>query len=368
MMPQQLGASRDSAGLVPPLVGRRRRNLLPALLSIAAAGISGGFVEGAFAQSAPNVGGCTVPNPGNDAERAAVIDALDNPPLTAAMVNNDLQLKEFILHYRNKVQELEGNGETNDFLQSACILRDDLYNSDSTYMVTLFTDGRVSAHGRSMLLSQRQLKLEVYAAMLEALLDISDKDAEDLARRLRSGDRAAVMEVRERGERDSSFSVGGEGGHVATYYSRPGRIQLYILLAGFELDERHLVPLSDEGLEKYDRLLTDQGITARDVKDKDSLRKFVNAVADKLDDLILSPAISTVRLILRRSPVWQYNSVYTYLYSEFTDEIYFHGGNPDEFEFRKPGIATDPRSGKLVWTLVKEAADKNNGDGDFFEY
>ena len=349
-----------------PPVGRRRHNLLPALLSIAVAGVSGGFVEGAFAQSAPNVGtNCTVPNPGNDAERAAVIDALDKPPLTAAMVNNDLQLKEFILHYRNKVQELEGNGKMNDYLQSACILRDDLYNSDSTYMVTLNLDGRVLAHGRSMLLSERQLKLEVYAAILKALLDISDEEAKDLARRLRSGDGAAVKEVRGKGERDSSFSVGGEGGHVATYYSRPGGLLLYILLAGFELDERHLVPLSEEGLETYDDLLT---TTARDVKDKDSLKAFVDGVADTLDDFISGPAISTVRLILRRSPVWQYNSVYSYLYNEFTDEIYFHGGNPDEFEFRKPGIATDPRSGKLVWTLVKEAADKNNGDGDFFEY
>ena len=84
-MPQPLGVSRDSAGWWParsPL-DDGRRNLLPALLSIAVAGISGGFVEGAFAQSSGV--SCQAPD-GVD------VTALRNPPITARDVNDSSSL------------------------------------------------------------------------------------------------------------------------------------------------------------------------------------------------------------------------------------------------------------------------------------
>lgn len=307
---------------------------------------------------------------GADAE---VIEALSSPDVRAEDVKGDPgRLKQFIIDYRDNAKKLE-DAAPGDWVYGACILRDDLYESDSTYMVTLGLRGRVELHSKSMSLSSRLLKLDVHAEILRVLLGRSAEDAKALASDLRSSDTArsfraygeVFTDLKDR-EPDGRFSVRGDTGHVATYYSGSRR-NVYILLAGYDIDEDKLVDLSAENLDAYKKLNTE----AKDVKDKPSLKKFVTEVAEQMSSIVLNrendpDALSKARMFLR-TPPWKDDSVYIYVYDALQGMIFFHGGNPDKLEFQEPGITLDS-DGTPVWDKVRMAAAANDGEGDFFEY
>ena len=231
-----------------------------------------------------------------------------------------------------------------------CLIRQDgsSYRSGSTFLVSLAAN-RVMAHSTTMALSGRQLNPLIYGAILQAL------DAQ------RFTDLMAAAN-----SDGSSFDVPdipGASGYATVYISPGLRIPI-ILLAGFDLDESHVV---EEDLE-----YGDPAIAARDVADRETLKAFVTEAGDYLLELAATGgrnAIWQAKHAMRDpNGPWRHGSVYLYVLDLASNLIMFHGAFPDRHEFR-PLIATvrDAVTGELVLPQVIAAA-KSSPEGGFVEY
>ena len=281
------------------------------------------------------------------------------PRVTAQQVEDgSASLTEFALAARDQymilgqeVRNLEGAA----YLQ--CRIREEgsPWRSGSTYLVFLTPDGRVFEHAKSMALSGRKLHPSIYGAILQAL----GIDPAGLA-----GPAAALAAFAAAAGNGGMFNVPdvpGASGYAAVYAANP---QVPILLAGFEIDESHLV---EEEIN-----FGNPSITAAEVVDRRTLKAFV-AEAIKYFFSVLETndpaAISKLRTALRDpNGPWRHGSVYLYALEHTTNIIWFHGAFPNRYEYR-PLVATvrDAVTGKLVLPQVIEAA-KSSPEGGFVEY
>ena len=256
---------------------------------------------------------------------------------------------QFIRYYRDEAKKI-------DSIYKGCLVREKQgpYYSDSVYIVSLDTDGRILIHAKDMSLSARKLKPEVYEAILSGL-GVSDNELASLG----SSDP----------EPDGSFSVGNDAGHAVAFSSIRGRIT--ILLAGFDLTEKYLISFDEEDIN-----YGEPTIQAKNVDDADSLKLFVTEAAKWMYQAVQSDpgARSKVRLALRDpNGPWRYGSVYLYAYDPLTGQTIFNGGFPDKYEFLGTGINRDTVTNRLVWEMVEEAAnsverDEYGLEGGLLEY
>ncbi|MDE2888877.1 MAG: T9SS type A sorting domain-containing protein [Gemmatimonadota bacterium] len=280
--------------------------------------------------------------------------------MTAQQVEDgSASLREFGLEARNRFSQGAGSREVQ--LYVGCVLRQEgshLY-SGSTYLVQLTPDGRVFIHAKNMALSGRLLNRLIYGAILRALeIDVAGLQDDPAALT------AAFLEAAGRdGGEFNVPAISGASGYAAVYFSRNFRLPI-VLLAGFDLDESHLVEEEiDYGI---------PAVTARDVVDRETLKAFVTQAGEaflnqqKGGDL---SATSKARVALRdpKGP-WRHGSVYLYVLDLTSNIILFHGAFPDRYELR-PLVATvrDVVTGKLVLPQVIEAA-KSSPEGGFVDY
>ena len=298
-----------------------------------------------------------------------------DPRVTAQQVEDgSATLMDFALAVRERSREHAQQATTTEQgLYIGCIIRREgsPWRSGSTYIITLTPDGRVFIHAKDMALSGRLLNPVIYAEILSAL-DVSPTDLANLA----SPDPGtaalalqavfAALSQEPDGAFDATGSIPGASGHAAVYVS-PELGAPIVLLAGFDLNESHLVPIDNETID-----YGDPTITARDVVDRETLKAFVTQAGNYFLEILRTgdiAAASKAKIALRDpNGPWRHGSVYLYVLDTVTDVITFHAAFPDRYELR-PLVPTvlDAVTGEFILPRVIEAA-KGNPEGGFVEY
>ena len=327
-------------------------------------------LSGVFSNAPPALADCPLP-PG--------VTPPEDPRVTAQQVEDgSATLMDFALAVRERSREYaQGAATVEQGLHIACIIRqeDGIWRSGSTYIVSLTLDGRVYIHAKNMALSGRLLNPVIYGAILFSL-GVSPTDLANLA----SPDPAvaaqafgAVLGTLSQ-EPDGAFDattpipglspgIPGASGHAAVYVS-PNLGTPILLLAGFDLNESHVVE------EEID--YGDPTITARDVVDRETLKTFVTEAGNYFLEILKTgdaAAASRARVALRDpNGPWRHGSVYLYVLDIVSNVITFHAAFPDKYEYR-PLVPTvlDAVTGEFILPQVIEAA-TDNPEGGFVEY
>ena len=283
------------------------------------------------------------------------------PPLvTAQQVESGTgSLMDFALGSRARFLEQAGRGAgQSQYL--ACLIRqaDSGWRSGSTYLVTLTIDGRVYVHAQDMSLSGRKLRPSIYGAILRAL-GINPADLADRATALAAFNAAAAHD-------GGPFNIPGASGYASVYPSLRFRAPI-VMLAGFDLNETHLVPFGAEDID-----YGDPAVTAADVVDRATLKDFVTQAGNHFIELVKTgdPAdLSKARTAMRDpNGPWRHGSVYIYVLNLKSETILFHAAFPDRFENRPlTPTVRDAVTGEFILPQVIEAA-RSNPEGGFVEY
>lgn len=283
-----------------------------------------------------------------------------DPATTAQQVDSgEATLKEFMRASLDKYRALHQDVPTiAASLYFQCLTRqnDSAWHSDSTYLVFLTPDGRIFQHAKSMGLSGRMLKPEIYTAVLQAL-EVDPGELVDFQSMFAA---LAVAASKEGGY----FDVGGAAGYTVVQYGEEQEIFPYIWIAGLDIGEEHLVAFADETVDPGN-----PSVTAKDVVDRATLKEFVNEAGRTILSLPGLIAFSQFRVALRDpNGSWQHDSVYLYILNASSRFILFHGAFPDRFEFR-PLVPTvrDAVTGKFILNQVIQAANVS-AEGGFVEY
>ena len=304
-----------------------------------------------------------------------------DPRVTARQVEDGSgSLKDFALAARDLHETQTGSFEEGLYFQ--CRLREEgsPWRSGSTYTVVLTPDGRVSEHAKSMALAGRLLNPLIYGTILSALgvspTDLANLSSADPA--TRNSAFAAVFATLAQ-KPDGAFDatipipglspgIPGASGHAAVYLPLNSPLP-YVLLAGFDLNESHLLPISAENID-----YGDPSVTARDVVDRETLKAFVTAARDYINELlqtVTDPSVFAKTRVALRDPngPWRHGPVYLYILDRTNNVILFHGAFPDRFEYR-PLVATvrDAVTGELILPQVLDAAAANPEEGGFVRY
>lgn len=291
---------------------------------------------------------------------------LPDPDVTAQQVEQGGDLGAFARSARDIVKSYTRSLATlEEFSYFGCRLRQEGsgWYSGSTYLVQLEPGGKLVIHAKDQSLADRQLNPLIYRTILSSLgvppdviasLATSDPDAAGPAL-------AAVLAH----EPDAPFvaDVPGASGHAAVYISA-GSGNPLVLLAGFDLDQSHLET------EQIDH--AEPEVSARDVVDRETLKAFVTEAGNWLTDHLqnagtTSAALEAKAALTDPNGPWKHGSVYLGVTDRTANIILIHGGFPERFEFKPPGIARDPDTGKLIYDMMLEAVD-SGPEGGFFEY
>ncbi len=288
--------------------------------------------------------------------------------VTAQQVEDgNASLTDFALAARdNHVSVLQGERAVEQTLYLRCLFRQEgsPWRSGSTYLVQLTPDGRVYVHAQQMSLSGRQLNPVIYAAILHAL-GIDPAALTDPAAAMA----AFAAAVQGDGGAFNVPDIADASGYATIFFT--GSVQRpTVLLAGFELDESHLIPISDEALD-----YGDPATTAGEVVDRATLKAFVTAAGEYIVELLESDdpvarsnVLAKARVTLRDpNGPWRDGSVYLSVMDRASKLIQFHGGFPDRFELRQGGISRDIATGELIVDQLIAAAE-SGPEGGFWEY
>ena len=298
-----------------------------------------------------------------------------DPRVTAQQVEDDsASLMDFALAVRERSREHARQATSVQQGQYiGCIIRQEgsPWRAGSTYIITLTLDGRVYIHAKDMSLSGRLLNPVIYAEILSAL-GVSPTDLANLA----SPDPGtaalalqavfATLSQEPDGAFDATVSIPGASGHAVVYVS-PELGAPIVLLAGFDLNESHVVSIDDETID-----YGDPAITAADVVGRRTLKAFVTQAGEFFLELMSAgdaAAASKAKIALRdpEGP-WRHGSVYLYVLDVPNNIVLFHATEPDELElYPLVGRARDGRTGELILPRVLAAA-KSNPEGGFVEY
>ena len=285
------------------------------------------------------------------------------PRVTAQQVEDgSASLTDFALAARDRFSDFQGTVTPQQLAYVRCLVRQEgsPWRSGSTYLVRLTPDGRVYGHSKDMSLSGRQLSPLIYGAILDAV-GIDSAALTDPAALLIALTAAAAGD----GGLFSVPAVPGASGYATAYFSVDLQ-RLNVLVVGFDLDEPHLVPISDEDID-----YGDSTIAARDVVDRATLKAFVTAGGEYVIDFLESgqlAAAAKARIALRDADgPWRHGPVYLAITERASRQILFHGAFPDRFELRQGGIARDIATGELVFEQLIAAAE-SGPEGGFWLY
>ena len=284
-----------------------------------------------------------------------VTSSIGDPSVTAQQVENgSATLQQFIESARADFKEAVEASRA-EGLHFGCLIRQEgePWRSGSTFLVQLAPNGRVFLHAKNMALSGRLLNPRILAAILTSL-GIPQADLTN----------PTVVSSRLLQEPSAPFNAGiaGVSGHASAYRSAAGTP--IILLAGFDLNARHLAP------EPID--YGDPTIRAQDVVDRETLRIFVANAIEQFKEFGRTGArdgLSKAKVAFRDpNGPWRHGSVYLYVLDLSSNLILFHGAFPDRFELR-PLIPTvrDAITGEFVQEQVIEAAG-SSPEGGFVQY
>ena len=287
-----------------------------------------------------------------------VTSSIGDPSVTAQEVESgSATLQQFLNSAKADFQKavLASRAEGIHF---GCLIRQEggPWHSGSTYLVQLAPNGRVFLHAKNMALSGRLLNPGILAAILTSL-GVSKTDLTNSA--------AVLARLRELAKGPSvpiRAPIPGVSGHAAAYISAAGTP--LILLAGFDLNARHLAP------EQID--YGDPTIRAQDVVDRATLKIFVANAIEQFKEFGRTggrDGLSKAKVAFRDpNGPWRHGSVYLYILDLSSNLILFHGVNPDRYEVR-PLIPTqrDAVTGEFILTQVLDAA-KSSPEGGFVQY
>ena len=331
-------------------------------------------LAGVFSNAPPALADCPLP-PG--------VTPPAEPSVTAQQVEDgSATLMDFALAVRERSREYaQGAATAENAVYIGCIIRqeDGIWRSGSTYIVSLTLDGRVYIHAKNMALSGRLLNPVIYGAILFAL-GVSPTDLANLA----SPDPATAAQAFGAvvgtllQEPDGAFDattpipglspgIPGASGHAAVYIEPNLGEAPIVMLMGFDLNESHLVPISDETID-----YGDPTITAEEVVDRETLKAFVTEAGNYFLEILRSgdsAAIQQTRIALRDpNGPWRHGSVYLYVLDIVSNIIIFHATFPDKYEYQ-PLVPTvlDAVTGEFILPQVIEAA-KSDPEGGFVEY
>ncbi|MXZ55991.1 MAG: hypothetical protein F4Z14_07450 [Gammaproteobacteria bacterium] len=288
-------------------------------------------------------------------------DPVEDPEVTAQeVVADESKLGDFTRLTRDRFKNYSLTVTSiTQIAYFGCVLREDEgpWRTDSVYPILMTPFGRVVFHTKDMTLSGRLLNPAILGTIYTQL-GVSRQDIADL----RSSDPDTVAKARRSilvtlaKEQDAAFDATtpipgvrpgspGAKGYVAVYVGRAFQIPL-IVLGGFDLNASHVV---DEVVD-----YGNPSVTASDVVDRETLKQFVieagnyfvEAQRDTRDGIL-----GSVAKVAMRDPngPWRQGSVYIYILDLRSNIIFFHGANPNRFEFR-PLIATvrDAVTGELI--------------------
>ena len=296
----------------------------------------------------------------------AGLTAPDDPRVTAEDVTDrGASLMDFALAVRERsVEHSQQATAVEEGLYIGCAIRQDdgIWRSGDTYIVTLTLDGRVFIHAKDMSLAGRQLSPLIYGAILPALGITPDPVTLPAA----LGNVYATGAFPNPDGGQFALPAAGASGYATSYYS-PELQSPIVLIAGFDLNESHLVPVEDEDID-----YGNPAITAAEVVDRATLKAFVTAAGEYFIELMESgdpTAASRARIALRApNGPWRHGSVYLYVLDLNTNIITFHAAFPDRFENRPlTPTVRDAVTGEFILPQVIEAA-KSDPEGGFVEY
>ena len=303
------------------------------------------------------------------------------PPVTAGQVEDgSASLRDFALVARDRFRGVsQGATGTGQVYSSACLVRQEggPWRSGSTYLVQLMPDGRLRIHGKDMALSGRLLKPRIHLQILSSLgvpatvlANLVSPDPDTVAQAQATVIATLLQEPDAAFDATGPSAVGpgipGAVGYASAYISGRGTSNQpvpIILLAGFELDASHLAQESiDYG---------DPAITAKEVVDRETLKAFVTEAGkyfSRLQETGVQGAILKAKIALRDpNGPWKHGNVYISVVDRISNIIVFHGGFPDRFELRPPGITRDAVTGELIIDQMIAAA-TSGPEGGFWQY
>jgi len=235
---------------------------------------------------------------------------------------------------------------------AGCLVRNEgPWKSGNTYLVSLSLDGRVVLNGQDMSTGGRPLQDAVYGGILGALgIDLADPTTipAQLGR---------VFANRAFPNPDGGALPGG--GYAVGYF---GANIPYILLAGLDLREAHFKEDTvDPG---------DPDVSADQVVDRATLKRFVNGAVDYLLELYRTNPAGTIGIArsILRNPPWRSGPTYLFVMEE-SGYTLLHAGFPDRFEFQTPTqTLRDQVTGDLILPQIIEAAKGGGDEGAFVQY
>ena len=163
------------------------------------------------------------------------LEATEPPVVTAQEVTNGTKsLMDFTLAVRQRATVAHP-------YHFGCVIRQkgSPWRSGSTYIVVLTAEGTVLAHAKDMSLAGRQLKPWIYQDILTAL-KVGSGDIANLHAPLREAVSREGGSFKLKSPPDTSSKA-----YAAAVLS-PGFTVPNVLVAGFDLDESHLIPLADQ--------------------------------------------------------------------------------------------------------------------------
>ena len=257
---------------------------------------------------------------------------------TAAQVENgDATLQQFVRSF-GYLASLQRYSEATGYI--GCLLtREGPFFSGSTYFVTMTLTGRVDLHGKNVGLSGGLLKPDI---------------VEQITRAASSSPFGGPFMAE--AANAAGYAVGG---------ARNPDGSPAILVAGFDLQESHLVP----EVTAPDDV---PAVTARDVVDRASLKAFVDgAIAyfiRRFETEGYEAALKVKRVFRDPNGPWRAGPVYLFVI-DLNGFTLFHGAFPEKFELQTPtDTLRDVVTGELILPRIIEAATRSLEGGGFVEY
>ena len=342
------GGNRDfhpviQQSLTTETMTRGSRALVPAALLM---------IGGLPANGAPALAQASEACPWSPATYSSGLEATEPPAVTAQqVVNGTRTLRQFTLAVRQQATIA-------DIFHFGCVIRQEgsPWRSGSTYIVVLTFDGTVLGHAKDMSLSGRQLKPSIYREILAAL-EVGSGDMANLP--------AALTAAASRN--GGSFAVPGSSSdaYAAAWRSNAFTVP-NVLVAGFDLDESHLVSLADE-----DIYYGSPSTTAADVVDRATLQAFVTEAENHFrSQLEISQTAASKAKVAFRDPngPWRHGSVYLHIWDLDSRTIFFHGGFPNKYELQALiPRHRDAKTGEYILPKLIAAAE-SGPEGGFVEY
>ncbi len=273
-------------------------------------------------------------------EHLGALELKVNPP-TADQVKDDETLKAFVTWAHSEIVALESLSEA---AENGLLLRTEGsdFNSESTYLLIVESSGEVLVHGAVRAAEGKNIKEIDGGELFETIEEAGEKEGGDF------------FEYQHDGKTEKAYAIG--------YQTALTGGRETILVGGYRNE------LSDVELD-IPPIPWDGKTSAADVKDEESLKKFVSETVEFLQDPTTLSTYSIGQLrnaFQQEGGHWKSGSVYIWLVSSENYNL-FHGFDRDLEHHPSNFNRVDETGQKFVEILVNGARD-NIEEGKFLQY